>query len=152
MSQESGKRFVTMFITKQINNKTGIHMLGPLKELRVSVLERDEIGMLGFSGRKCTPVSVDNFVYLGARARDIDGNEEWVDADWVAESGDVVLITPRRSAQVRVQGLKPADRRIAIRAEYGGLTGQAFIEGIARRTDIFGASGALREQSVRRPG
>jgi len=124
-------------------------MLGPLKELKVSVLERDEIGMLGFSGRKCTPVNVNNYVYLGARARDIDGNEEWVDADWVAESGDVLQIIPRRSAQVRVIGLKPADRRIAIRAEYHGLTGQAFIEGIGSRTDIFAGSVATREQTFR---
>lgn len=141
-----------MFIRGEINNKTGIRMLGPLKELRVSVLERDEIGMLGFSGRKCTPVNVNNFVYLGARACDINGNEEWVDADWVAESGDIVQITPRHSAQVRVLGLKPADRRIAIRAEYQGLTGQAFIEGIGRRTDMFGNSGAMREQNLKPPG
>jgi hypothetical protein len=122
-------------------------MLGPLKELTVSVLERDEIGMLNFSGRKGAPVAVNNFLYLGARARDVDGNEEWVDADWAADCGDDVLITPHRSSQVRVVGLKPADHQIAIRAEYGGLTGLAFIERIGQRTDRFGGSGALREQS-----
>jgi len=123
-------------------------MLGPLKELTVSVLERDEIGMLSFSGRRGAPVAVNNFVYLGARARDVDGNEDWVDADWVAENGDVVLITPNRCAQVRVVGLKPADHQIAIRAEYGGLTSLAFIEGIGQRTDRFAGSGALREQAI----
>jgi hypothetical protein len=122
-------------------------MLGPLKELTVSVLERDEIGMLSFSGRKGAPVAVNNFVYLGARARDVNGNEEWVDAEWVAEYSDDVLITPHRCSQVRVVGLKPSDHQIAIRAEYGGLTGLAFIEGIGPRTDRFGGSGALREQS-----
>lgn len=127
----------------------GIPMLGPLKELRVSVLERDDIGMLNFSDRKGAPVSVNNFVYLGARARDVNGNEDWVDAEWVAESGDAVLITPHKSAQVRVVGLKPADRQIAIRAEYGGLTGLAFIERIGQRTDRFSGSGALREQAIR---
>ncbi len=123
-------------------------MLGPLKELTVSVLERDEIGMLNFSGRKGAPVSVNNFVYLGARARDVNGNEDWVDADWVAENGDVVLITPNRCSQVRVVALKPADHQIAIRAEYEGLTGLAFIEGIGQRMDRFAGSGALREQAT----
>ena len=126
-------------------------MLGPLKELRVSVLERDDIGMLSFSERKGAPVVVNNFVYLGARARDINGNEDWVDAEWVAENGDVVLITPHRSSQVRVIGLKPSDRQIAIRAEYDGLTGLAFIERIGPRTDRFAGSGALREQAVSGP-
>jgi SH3-like domain-containing protein len=124
-------------------------MLGPLKELKVSVLERDDIGMLSFSERKGAPVSVNNFVYLGARARDVNGNEDWVDAEWVAENGDVVLITPHRCSQVRVVGLKPADHQIAIRAEYDGLTGLAFIERISQRTDRFSNSGALREQPLR---
>ncbi|MBM4249384.1 MAG: hypothetical protein FJ149_08130 [Euryarchaeota archaeon] len=126
-------------------------MLGPLKELRVGVLERDEIGMLSFSGRKGAQVNVNNFVYLGARALDENGNEEWVDAEWVAEFNDDVLITPHRSSQVRVVGLKPADHQIAIRAEYGGLTGLAYIEGIGQRTDRFAGSGALREQSFPGP-
>jgi hypothetical protein len=124
-------------------------MLGPLKELKVSVLERDEIGMLSFSERKGTPVNVNNFVYLGVRARDINGNEDWVDADWAADEGDVVLITPRKSAQVRVVALRPVDERIAITAEYGGLRDRAFIERIARRSDVFSNSGALREQALR---
>ncbi len=123
-------------------------MLGPIKELTVSVLERDEIGMLSFSGRKGAPIAVNNFVYLGARARDVNGNEEWVDAEWVAEFNDDVLITPHRCSQVRVVGLKPTDRQIAIRAEYEGLTGMAFIERIGPRTDSFAGSGALREQSI----
>lgn len=126
-------------------------MLGPLKELTVSVLERDEIGMLSFSGRKGAPVSVNNFVYLGARARDVNGNEEWVDAEWAADFNDDVLITPHRCSQVRVVGLKPADHQIAIRAEYEGLTGMAFIERIGPRTDRFAGSGALREQAVAGP-
>jgi len=123
-------------------------MLGPLKELKVSVLERDDIGMLNFSERKGTPVSVNNFVYLGARARDVNGNEDWVDAEWVAEFNDDVLITPHRCSQVRVVGLKPSDHQIAIRAEYGGLTSLAFIEKIGQRTDRFSNSGALREQAI----
>jgi hypothetical protein len=126
-------------------------MLGPIKELSVSVLERDEIGMLSFSGRKGAPIAVNNFVYLGARARDVNGNEEWVDAEWVAEYNDEVLITPHRCSQVRVVGLRPSDHQIAIRAEYGGLTGLAFIEGIDTRTDRFAGSGALREQGLRKP-
>jgi len=123
-------------------------MLGPLKELTVSVLERDEIGMLSFSGRKGAPVDVNNFVYLGARARDVNGNEEWVDAEWVADFNDDVLITPHCCAQVRVVGLKPADHQIAIRAQYGGLTGLAFIEGIGQRTDRFANTAAVREQGL----
>jgi len=124
-------------------------MLGPLKELRVSVLERDGIGMLSFSDRSEAPVNVNNFVYLGVKARDEEGNEDWVDAQWTADIGDVVLITPLRSSQVRVVGLKPADGKIAITAEYGGLMAKAFIERISRRTDLFMNSGALREQPLR---
>jgi hypothetical protein len=127
-------------------------MLGPLKELKVSVLERDDIGMLSFSDRKGAPVAVNNFVYLGARACDVNGNEDWVDAEWVAEFNDDVLITPHRCSQVRVVGLKPADHQIAIRAEYGGLTSLAFIEKIGPRTDRFSNSGALREQAMPGPG
>jgi len=126
-------------------------MLGPLKELKVSVLERDDIGMLSFSERKGTPVSVNNFVYLGARGRDINGNEDWVDAEWVAEYNDDVLITPHRCSQVRVVGLKPSDRQITIRAEYGGLTGLAFIERIGQRMDRFANSAAVREQALPAP-
>jgi hypothetical protein len=61
----------------------------------------------------------------------------------------VVLITPRKSAQVRVVALRLANEKIAITAEYGGLRDRAFIESIAMRRDVFSNSGALREQALR---
>ena len=125
-------------------------MLGPIKELRVRVLERDEIGMLSFSNRRGAPVNVNNFLYLGAKALDANGNEEWVDAKWSVDNGDLVLITPRLSSQVRVVGLRQTDDPIPIVAEYGGHMAKAFIERIGMRTDIFGNSGALREQPLRK--
>ena len=125
-------------------------MLGNVKELRVSVLERDEIGMLGFSDRKGAPVNVNNFVYLGVKGRDANGNEDWVEAKWSAEKGDIVLITPRTSSTVRVVALKPADEEITITAEFEGLRDRAIIQRIARRSDLFSNSGALREQPLAR--
>ncbi len=115
-------------------------MLGPIKELRVRVLERDKIGMMGFSERQGGPIGgVNSFIYFGARALDVFGNEEWVEASWSTERGDLVHITPRRSSQVRVVGLQPADRSIAIVAEYAGHKARGYIERIGE-----GAQGLMR--------
>ncbi|MGQ9583581.1 MAG: hypothetical protein ACUVV6_08750 [Thermoplasmatota archaeon] len=115
-------------------------MLGPIKELRVRVLERDGIGMMSFSERQGGPISgVNSFIYFGARALDVFGNEEWVEASWSAEKGELVHITPRRSSQVRVVGLQPADGKISIIAEYAGHKARAYIERIGE-----GAQGPMR--------
>ncbi|MEM2870179.1 MAG: hypothetical protein QW379_07145 [Thermoplasmata archaeon] len=115
-------------------------MLGPIKELKVRVLERDSIGMLNFSEKQEGFIQgVNACIYFGVRARDIFGNEEWVDASWSSERGDLVHITPRRSSQVRIVGLRPAEGRIPIIAEYAGHKARAYIEGIGGLGD-----GALR--------
>jgi len=72
------------------------------------------------------------------RARDIFGNEDWVEASWSSERGDLVHITPRKSSQVRVIGLQPVEGRIPIIAEYAGHKARAYIERIG---------GAERERS-----
>jgi len=126
-----------IFITreKNVDGCEAFIMLGPIKELRVRVLERDDIGMLDFSNRQEAPVSVNNFVYLGVKARDDKGNEEWVDARWHADKGELVHISPVKSSQVRVEGLRPAEDRIAITAEYGGLKARGFIQRIGDKND-----------------
>ena len=139
---------MTRFIIRE-NNKHGrevLELLGPIKELRVRVLERDDVGMLSFSNRQGAPVSVNNFVYLGVKALDDKGNEEWVDAKWYADRGELVHISPSKCAQVRVVGLKPAEDRIAITAEYGGLKARGFIERIGRRNDQMWSPSGSGEQ------
>lgn len=141
------------FIIRE-NNRHGREvtgLLGPIKELRVRVLERDDIGMLSFSSRQAAQVSVNSFVYLGVKALDDKGNEEWVDAKWYADRGELVQISPGKSAQVRVIGLKPADDRIAITAEYGGLKARGFIERIGRRNDQMWSPSASGEQILLSP-
>jgi hypothetical protein len=121
-------------------------LLGPIKELRVRVLERDGIGLLNFSNRQETPVNVNNFIYLGVKAMDDLGNEEWVDARWYADKGELVHISPVKSSQVRVVGLRPAEDRIAIIAEYGGLKAKGFIQRIGQSNEQMWSPSDSTEQ------